>query len=459
MATVVTILDGRRGWAGDTDIVVVVEPTNNVLRWVPRDLWCEGIRDRVNAAFRRGGHPALISALKEHGMLVEHSLCLRREATERTIRGMSVRVPVLARLEFWYPISLDRPIQEAAMRISFDPPFEVLEEERIHQWIGARSSVRSDTTDFDRIRRQQTLLRSLLLQGFDFRIALANAELVDLSSDGALAELREVNAAWRLDVLDHVSDARIDGKLVLLRREAPRQARSFVPILMYHRIGAPPRRFRWPDLYVRPLRFARQLDVLAKRGYTAVTLRDLYDGLHGDRALPDKPVVFTFDDGHISVWTEAFPLLRSKGWPAVLNLPTSMLDSPIGVSSDMVHLLVAAGWELGAHSRTHPDLTEVDPERLEREVTGSRSDLSGRFGVPADFFCYPSGRYSPDVIEAVARAGYLGATTTEPGLAGPENPYAMPRVRVSRGDSPRQLHKRLARLEQQAPSVHSSPSQ
>jgi peptidoglycan/xylan/chitin deacetylase (PgdA/CDA1 family) len=169
-------------------------------------------------------------------------------------------------------------------------------------------------------------------------------------------------------------------------------------------------------------------------------------------------VVITFDDGHISVWREAFPLLYSRQWPAVLNLPTSMLDSRTGLNTDMVHQLVAAGWELGAHSRTHPDLTEVDHERLESEVCGSRSDLADRFQVPVNFFCYPSGRFSPDVIGTVIRAGYLGATTTEPGLAGPDNLYAMPRVRVSRDDSARRLAKRLEHLYRQASPPRHTPS-
>jgi peptidoglycan/xylan/chitin deacetylase (PgdA/CDA1 family) len=168
------------------------------------------------------------------------------------------------------------------------------------------------------------------------------------------------------------------------------------------------------------------------------------------RTLPEQPMVLTFDDGHVSVWEHAFPLLSSKQWPAVLNLPVSMLDSPIGLSTGQVRELVAAGWEIGAHSRTHPDLTQLDAQRLESEVGGSRSDLKERFQAAVEFFCYPSGRFSPEVIGAVQRAGYLGATTTQPGLAGPDDLYAMPRVRVSRGDSAGHLVERLIGLEQRA---------
>ena len=62
----------------------------------------------------------------------------------------------------------------------------------------------------------------------------------------------------------------------------------------------------------------------------------------------------------VSVWREAFPLLAAKGWPAVLNMLVSMINSDDGLTSGMVHDLVDTGWDLAAHSRTHPDLTQLD---------------------------------------------------------------------------------------------------
>ena len=73
------------------------------------------------------------------------------------------------------------------------------------------------------------------------------------------------------------------------------------------------------------------------------------------------------------------------------------------------------GWEIDAHTLTHPDLTTVDAARLRREVAGSRRWLRHAFGVPVDFFAYPSGSYNPAVEAAVRAAGYMGATTTAAG--------------------------------------------
>jgi peptidoglycan/xylan/chitin deacetylase (PgdA/CDA1 family) len=218
---------------------------------------------------------------------------------------------------------------------------------------------------------------------------------------------------------------------------------------MYHRIGDPPPDWPWPGLYVTRDEFARQLDELERTGYVAVTQRDLYDGWHAVRELPAKPLTVSFDDGHVSVWREAFPLMHARGWPAVLNLYVSMLDRDEGVSSEMVSELLRSGWELGAHSRTHPDLTQLDTKRLASEVAGARNDLAECFSVCPDFFCYPSGQFSAEIVNAVVRAGYLGATTTIPGLASPADLYAMARVRVSRGDSGARLARHLEELDKE----------
>jgi peptidoglycan/xylan/chitin deacetylase (PgdA/CDA1 family) len=109
----------------------------------------------------------------------------------------------------------------------------------------------------------------------------------------------------------------------------------------------------------------------------------------------------------------------------------------------MVRELIAAGWEIDAHSRTHPDLTSLSGPALRREVAGSRAAIRRLFDVAVNFFCYPSGRYDSEVVEAVRAAGFLGATTTEPGLADLSEPFTLDRVRVDGGDGARDLAAKL----------------
>ena len=211
-----------------------------------------------------------------------------------------------------------------------------------------------------------------------------------------------------------------------------------VPILMYHVIADPPPGAAWPQLYVSPAEFDAQVSWLEQHGFTAVTLSDVWRNWHHGGRLPKRPVVFTFDDGYRSVATKALPILRRRGWPAVLNLKVGNLEPGSFTDAD-VRKLLAARWELGAHTITHPDLRTLDDAALEREVGGSRKELRRRFGVPVTFFCYPAGRYDERVIAAVRRAGFLGATTTIAGLATADDPFELRRVRVGRGDGVRGL--------------------
>ena len=218
-----------------------------------------------------------------------------------------------------------------------------------------------------------------------------------------------------------------------------------VPILMYHVIGDPPPGAPYPELYVGRRDFEAQMSWLARHGYKAVTQRDVWNHWHRGGALPPRAIVITFDDGYRSVADRALPSMQARGWPGVLNLTVKNLRVSGGLSEWRVRMLIAAGWELGSHSLTHPDLTALDNVTLAREIAGSRLMLRSRFGVEVDFFCYPAGRYNRTVIRAVRRAGYLGATTTIEGLARPGQPYELNRIRVSRRDGVHGLARALAR--------------
>ena len=212
-----------------------------------------------------------------------------------------------------------------------------------------------------------------------------------------------------------------------------------VPILAYHHIGTAPAGASNPSLWVRRARFRRQLSALGRAGYQAVTLGRVWRAWHGDGTLSAHPVVITFDDGYASQAAIA-PILRAHGWPGVLNLEVARLGVRGGLTRTQVRSLIRDGWELDAHSVTHPDLTQVSTRRLEREVAGSRRALQRTFGVSVDFFAYPYGRQNARVRAAVRRAGFLGATTTQPRFATRHtDPFALGRVLVPAGRSPRAL--------------------
>lgn len=206
-----------------------------------------------------------------------------------------------------------------------------------------------------------------------------------------------------------------------------------VPILMYHVLAVAPAGAPFAGLFVKPSDFSGQMGWLATHGYHAVTLDAVWKAWHGGRALPARPIVVSFDDGYRSDVGVALPVLKGHHWPGVLNLKVGNLK-PGDLRPRGVRRLISAGWEIDAHTFTHPDLTAVGDAQLRHEVAGSREAIRRMFHVPVDFFCYPAGRYDARVIAAVRRAGFLGATTTTYGLARPSQPYTLARVRVSGGD-------------------------
>ena len=207
-----------------------------------------------------------------------------------------------------------------------------------------------------------------------------------------------------------------------------------VPILMYHVIAAPPPGAALPELFVRPADFAAEMDWLAAHGFHAVTLHRVYDYWLRGAPLPARPIVLSFDDGTLGQHIHAMPVLAKLHWPGVLNLKVNALKSRYTLPAWRVRAMIAAGWELDAHTITHPDLTQVSDAQLWHEVHGSRVELQRMFHVPVDFFCYPSGRYDARVVAAVRRAGYLGATTTNYGLARPRDIYTLGRIRIDGSD-------------------------
>jgi anionic cell wall polymer biosynthesis LytR-Cps2A-Psr (LCP) family protein len=215
MATALAIMD-RASFDANTDVIVVADPGRARLTWVPRDLWCEELGDRVNQAYRLGGHTVLARALCEHGIEIDHSVCARRDAIEAVAAELVVRMPVRERRAFWYPVSPTAPIEEGRREIVFEPPFEDLTGERIHQWVGARYAVDGTGTDLDRIARQQELVALLLGDGSDLSRAADNPEALRASGPEALDELGQVDATWAIATFGPLQPRTIDGKDVLV---------------------------------------------------------------------------------------------------------------------------------------------------------------------------------------------------------------------------------------------------
>jgi peptidoglycan/xylan/chitin deacetylase (PgdA/CDA1 family) len=218
---------------------------------------------------------------------------------------------------------------------------------------------------------------------------------------------------------------------------APGASALRLPILMYHyirdmrdlrdRLGF--------ALSVTPANFAAQMDWLAQNGYHTVTTLDLVAFLAGQRGLPAKPIVITFDDGYEDFYTAAIPVLRRHDFTAVAYVVSGFIGRPGYLSAAEILAAQGAGFEIGSHTVNHVDLTKQSAEALRYQLTASKEALEKLLGRPVTSFCYPYGRVGPREAAAVADAGYQDATSTRGGsyrtMAGR---FAWTRLRVNGGE-------------------------
>jgi peptidoglycan/xylan/chitin deacetylase (PgdA/CDA1 family) len=221
-----------------------------------------------------------------------------------------------------------------------------------------------------------------------------------------------------------------------------RPGTAAVPVLMYHVINPPIPGAPYPGLYVPKPEFAAQMQALSAAGWRAVTMDQLEAyWKRGVPLPPGKPIVLTFDNGYVSQYTNALPVLKQLGWVGVENIQlTGLPPSQGGLSEAQVRALIAAGWELDTQGISHADLITLGPSALRYQTATARQILRRRYGVPVNWFAYPSGHYNATVIQALKSAGFAGSETVVPGWATPgDDPFMLPRLRVLGGTSPQAL--------------------
>lgn len=223
-------------------------------------------------------------------------------------------------------------------------------------------------------------------------------------------------------------------------------------MLYYHRVNATPRRLLGlvsQELSVSPAAFARQLAYLRRRRFVPLSAADVEAHLESGRPFPAKALLITFDDGYADNYTEALPLLRAAGIPALVFLPTDFVGraepfpwDPGGLAEasrpltwNEVRAMARAGIAFGSHSRSHARLDTLPAAALDAELVESRAVIERETGERVAFLAYPAGDFSAPVQDAARRAGYAGSFTTIPGSNDPGvDRFALRRVEVSASD-------------------------
>jgi len=200
-----------------------------------------------------------------------------------------------------------------------------------------------------------------------------------------------------------------------------------LPILTYHKLGPRPWGARLKGLYVSRRLFERQLKELRDAGFRSGSL----DHLPKELASVSRTVVLTFDDGFENVLRHGLEPLARFEFQAIEFLVADRLgavnDWEMADGEVQEKLLdrrqvtdwLAAGHEIGSHTRTHPFLTRLSRIEAKEEISASKKTLEDLFGRPVRHFCYPYGDCNSLVADLVQDAGYTTACTTRGGVNTP----------------------------------------
>ena len=262
----------------------------------------------------------------------------------------------------------------------------------------------------------------------DFTVLLADARAL-------LQAPQPVAAALRAQARAHYNLATVATR-VLETYQASRMRKAvpnFIPVLMYHKIPDAPLATKH-QIYVTKDNFEKHLAYFKKQKLTPITFADYLKFASGELALadfPHRPIILTFDDGYTDNYTNLLPLMQQYGYRGVLYLlgdfeirynkwdadfdPTEPRSEIMDLAQKQA--FVAAGWEIGAHTMSHPRLSTLPLPEAAAEIRRSKTELETALHTQIISFAYPYGDCNEAVKNAVRAAGFaLGIATDTGGM-------------------------------------------
>lgn len=194
-----------------------------------------------------------------------------------------------------------------------------------------------------------------------------------------------------------------------------------VIIYGYHRFVNKVRR---PDTEITPEMFEAQMKELKDKNVPVIGMQDFLAWKRGEKTIPPRAAVITFDDGWKSQYDVGWPIMKKYGYPVTLFIYTEgvkgmRFGGGEAMSWEQLAELRDAGVDIQAHSATHQDLRKpfdkvqkkrLNPEEYEQwltsEVAGPKSLLEQKLGIRVNCFAVPFGYINDPVREFIKKAGY-----------------------------------------------------
>lgn len=186
-------------------------------------------------------------------------------------------------------------------------------------------------------------------------------------------------------------------------------------IFLYHEFtdNAPPKRSY--GVITTPAKFKKDIQNILQSGYTIIPLNALIDYQNGMRALPEKSVILTMDDGYLSNYTKVFPILKKYGIHATIFVSVSTM----GVSENsmtwaqMQEMENSGLVDIQAHSWRHDDHTQLSTKQLHSYFADSYAVLEKNLKKDRRILAYPYGRYNDITCKIAGEYDVVMQMTTD----------------------------------------------
>ena len=272
-----------------------------------------------------------------------------------------------------------------------------------------------------------------------------------------------VAATLRQRVRAHYELSTIAARVLEVYQAARMQKAGFgyIPVLMYHKIPDAPLVTKH-QIYVTKEHFEKHLAYFKKQKLTPITFVDYLKFASGELPLhkfPRRPIILTFDDGYLDNYTNLLPLMQQYGYRGVLyllgdfNLRYNKWDADFDPTEPRAEIMelaqkkafVVAGWEIGAHTMSHPRLTTLPLAEAIAEIQRSKIELETALQTEIISFAYPYGDLNEAVKAAVRAAGFaLGIATDTGGLTIEDDRMQVFRVNMFPNESTSSLFKKTS---------------
>lgn len=209
-------------------------------------------------------------------------------------------------------------------------------------------------------------------------------------------------------------------------------------ILMYHRFGESD----LPSTNIKMDQFRQHLAILDERNQPVLPLGEMMAKVKAGEKLPDRAVAITVDDAYRSFMTEAWPLLKKKGYPVTLFVATEPVDKGYRryLSWDEIRRLREEGVTIGHHSASHLRMVKAGVEESRADIRRANDRFRAELGSVPSLYAYPYGEYSTAVRDMIEGEGFEAAMAQHSGgVHTGADAYTVPRFALNErfGDADR----------------------